>query len=300
MPFDDKDPRASLAAGSSSKAKTPGQYHGTKYVRFYDMEPSEQKNGVKSWYGRGQNMVLEYTEAEAGGELLREGQPDEYVILLPDAEASLKVTTDDETKTIPGYSISVIPPGNSRIEAIGPCRFVRLFSIRSEDLAAKCANAEDYATADVNVAPFEPWPDPPEGFKVRTYSLEVPEEDGRFGRIWRCSTFMVNYFMPTGPRPLDQMSPHAHDDFEQLSLFLGGEYQHHVRWPWVTDMNQWLDDEHETVKSPSMIVTAPPSIHTTNGLAKENNQLIDIFCPPRIDFSEKEGWVLNSEDYPMP
>jgi hypothetical protein len=298
--YDVSDPRASLAPAAPA-ANTATHFCGAEYGKFYETDPQERSANSRTWYVRGQNFIVAYSETESGAIFDRIEQPDEYVVLIPNAETAVEITTRERPEAIPGYSLTFLPRGYSSVKITKGGRIVRLFTTKSKDLAAKCLNAQSYATPHPNIPPFEPWPEPTGGLRLRWYSLDVPPEPGRFGRIFRCTTFMVNYIDPqVGPRDITKLSPHHHDDFEQCSLALEGAFTHHMRWPWTTNMNSWRDDEHTYCGSPSVCVIPPPAIHTSRGMEAGVNQLIDIFSPPRIDFSEKPGWVLNAKDYPMP
>jgi len=294
--YDQSDPRAALASASS--ARVPTAFATASYARFYETPPRDKAAGLSQWYARGQNFLAAYAVADSGRVFERRDQPDEYVVLLPDADMEAEIEVAGERHVLPGNSLAFIPPGASRITLRRAGRLVRLFTTRAEDLAAQCVNAGQYAQPDPNIPPLRDWPAPPGGLRYRAYSLDVPPEPGRFGRIWRCTTFMINYLDPaTEPRDKTKMSPHHHDDFEQGSLVLDGAYTHHLRWPWTPDMTIWKPDEHEYCGAPSLTIIPPPSIHTSR--AEEAGQMVDIFCPPRHDFSAKPGWVLNDADYPQ-
>ena len=298
--YDVSDPRSSLASAAKASAPAASTFTGADYAKFYESKPQDTGPQGRTWYARGQNFIVAYSEAQPGATFERQNQPDEYVVLVPNAGTSVAIRAEQSVESVPGESLAIVPPGRSTVSVPSGGRIVRFFTTRSHDLATKCSNAQSYATPHPNIPPFEPWPAPSAGYRIRVYSLNVPPKPGRFGRIFRCTTFMINYLDPfIGPRDPTKMSPHHHDDFEQCSLCLEGAFTHHLRWPWTTDMTAWRADDHEHCGSPSLAVIPPPSIHTSQATDPGINQLVDIFCPPRIDFSEKPGWVLNADDYPM-
>lgn len=297
--YDKTDPRAALA-GVAKSAPPPATFAAPQYGRFYEQAPQETSSAGQSWYIRGQNFVLCYSEAKAGGTFARTVQDDEYAVILP-GDINIRIVAGDESKDVTGPAVVFVPPGPSTITALSDGRMVRLVTSKAADLVALCPNAASYAEQRPNIPAFSAWPEPVGGYKIRAYSTDVPPEPGRFGRIFRCTTFMVNYLDPQiGPRDITKLSPHHHDDFEQCSLAVDGSFMHHMRWPWTVNLNAWREDEHQHFASPSALVIPPPSIHTSRGLEDGLNQLIDIFSPPRIDFSKQKGWILNADEYPMP
>lgn len=298
--YESHDPRSKLAFGGAKVPVIEG-FAAAGYVKFHDLPPVEQSALCRTWFGRGQNMTVAYSEAQPGAVLARTGQVDEYMLVLPEAGEGAVLEAGAERVEMPGYSIAILPPGDSRVTLRQSGQVIRVFSTRNAGVAALAANASAYARRHPNIPPFTPWPEPPGGYRIRHYSLDVPPQPGRFGRIWRCTTLMINV-LPFEPAPRDttRLSPHHHDDFEQGSLALKGAFTHHIRWPWTANQAHWRDDDHEHCPAPSLAVIPPPAIHTSAATETDGNQLIDIFSPPRFDFSKQPGWVLNADEYPMP
>ncbi|MER7970994.1 MULTISPECIES: hypothetical protein [unclassified Streptomyces] len=301
--YDPTDPRSTLpTAAPRAAVAADAPVAAPWYHEFDDAPATEDASSGATWVVRGQNFLLTLSRLGAGQVLERAAQEHEYAVLLTAPDAHVAVESADGARDVRGRALIVVPPGPSRLTARTGTQVVRLFDHRTADIAALAANAADYAEPHARVAPLVPWPAPADGDRLRVYLPdEVPAEAGRFGRIYRTRSFMVNFLDPTdGPRARNKLSPHHHDDFQQCSLAVAGRFEHHIRTPWTTDMDQWRPDEHREVASPSVAVIPPPTVHTTRACGEGANELIDIFSPPRADFSAREGWVLNAADYPAP
>ena len=282
------DPRSRLKSGGGSGNAL--NFAAAEYVKFHETPAQEATSNANTWYARGQNFVVAYTEAHSGAMLHRENHPDEYALLVSDRNVPVTVTAGGETREVSGHALVIVPPGKSTVTVHALGQIVRVFSAQSPDLNALASNAGAYAHAHPNIPPYQPWPEPPSGYRIRVYDLDVPPQPGRFGRLFRCSTLMINVLpLEPGPRDLTRLSPHHHDDFEQGSLALQGSFTHHIRWPWTANLHDWREDDHEACPAPSLAVIPPPAIHTSAGSDPVMNQLVDIFSPPRADFSKMPG-----------
>jgi hypothetical protein len=303
MAYTATDPRSTLTTATAGPAGDDG-IAAPEFVDFATVPPSEVTElGSRTWFVRAQHVVLAYTVATAGDRLLREADPHEHAVLLPHASSVVRVRVGAAEVALRGPGLVAVPPGDSELEVrTDGTVLVRLLTPSSADAALAAVNAASYAEPHPRVGPGEPWPEPAGGSVLRAYPVgDVERSPDRFGRILRTRSFMVNFLFPhEGPRDPEQLSPHHHDDFEQISLAVSGEFTHHIRTPWTTSRLRWRPDVHETLGSPSVAVIPPPTVHTSEAIGPCTNRLVDIFAPPRRDFSAKPGWVLNADDYPAP
>ncbi|MDG4830395.1 hypothetical protein O7627_13910 [Solwaraspora sp. WMMD1047] len=270
------------------------------YHDFNDRDPDETGELAAHWYAPATNFVVVTSRVDPGARLVTEANPDEHCLILPTGAASVRVTASGDEVTAEENTLVVLPPGDSVIEVLTAGHVHRVFS----SATATYARAKRYAVPvhpAAPVAPLVPWPDPVDGFRLRRYALaELTHLDG-VQRTFRTTNMMIKLAPAKDHRrEPTALSPHQHDDFEQASLVVHGEWIHHVRSPWGKDSTTWRTDEHRRVGSPSVTIIPPPQIHTSQSVGPRLNQLIDIFAPPRVDFSLTPGKVTNADEYPMP
>lgn len=268
---------------------------------YYAQEPQlHQAPGETSWVTRSANVVLVISKVSAGTILSRDNNPDEYMLLLP-ADVRARAQASGQVVQAGPESLTIVPPGQSSIEFLDAGTVTRVFSVRAEDLAALASNKHVYAQGAPAVAPLADWPMPVDGYQLRNYALSEYSDPQIFGRLFRSRNLMINVFeRKTEQRDPRKLSPHSHADFEQISLALEGTFIHHLRTPWGPDSSHWVDDQHLEVHSPSALVIPTALVHTTQATGTGVNWLIDVFGPPRMDFSLQPGVVRNAAEYPMP
>ncbi len=271
----------------------------TTQARHYASPAQQVAPDVHTWLTRGANFVVAVTQARAGSVLSRDTHPDEYMVYLVDAPAVIEA--GGKRIEAKADSLTIVPPGASLITLSASGQVVRVFSTRATDLADAASNAALYADGAPDVAPLKDWPDPVGGFGLRHYQLSEHTKADSNMRIFRSSNLMINIMTPRlVARDVRKLTPHSHADFEQGSLSLAGNWVHHMRYPWTPDMTTWKEDEHIEMGSPSLLVIPPKVIHTSRNVNDGGSALVDVFAPPRMDFSLKPGMVCNAADYPMP
>jgi hypothetical protein len=262
-----------------------------------------ERDGTPCWITRAKNFAVVVWQVKKGSVLERPNTLDESMLLLPPG-VTARIESTGETIDSTGDSLTILPPGASRVEIDAAGVAVRIYSRQASDIIARASNNSVYADEGPEVAPLVLWPEPVGGFRLRHYDLAAHasvDPSPLKMRLFRSTNLMVNVFLPwTSRRDERNLSPHSHDDFEQISLALQGSFIHHIRYPWTEDKTTWRNDEHEAHQSPSVVVIPARAIHTSQDVGNGIARLVDIFGPPRLDFSLRPGFVINADEYPMP
>ena len=268
------------------------------YAHLQGTPAHESEGSASTWWVRAANMITAYSEGEAGSVLERAGNADEYFVWA--LFTPCQVTAGGDTVDVPAGSVVIVPPGDSSIRLTEAGSLWRGFTALNADLLGKAPNSAEYADHPAGVAPVEPWPMPADGYKIRVYRLDDTPAGKPHCYVHRTAMTNFPWPVPTKPRATSAMSPHTHEDFEQVSIIHSGTMVHHMRRAWSRDLSEWLPDEHVVLTTPAIAISKPPDIHTTQAVtAGERVGLIDFFAPVRWDFSNIDGMVVNRGEYPM-
>ncbi|MBN3726706.1 hypothetical protein [Burkholderia sp. Ac-20379] len=286
------------ATPASAYATAPVIPSAPRTLTTFDTTEHVDAQGCPFWVLRTAHFGLVMTRIE-GHALFDVRHVEEAMVVAP---ASLRVTiaAGGERLDSRGDTLFILPPGAGTIEAQGSGHLARI--VGAQDLAAfdHAINAGDYIRAASGVRAFEAWPAPRDGYRLRRYALDAYADPTLPGRAFRCTNLMVNITdVYPGKRDSRKLKPHSHDDFEQITLTYAGRFAHHLRTPWGADSTRWQPDEHLEVGSPAALALPAGLVHTSQAL-EAGCWLVDIFGPPRLDFSLMPGFVRNDGEYPLP
>jgi hypothetical protein len=264
--------------------------------RYYEEAPQLVGKGVRSWITCGANFAIVASQGETGATLSGTSEDEQFVYAL---NGGVIVEAGGASETLGVEDLAILPPGEWTIRFERPGLLVQQVTA-DESLAKQAPNAALYADGAPEVASVEPWPMPVDGYRLRRYStLEAYARGGMVHAFRTRKLMMVPYARFLEPRDETALTPHSHANFEQGSVALEGGWLHHLRVPWTANRRHWRPDLHLQVGSPSTTIIPAGVIHTSQGIEGEGMRLVDVFAPPRMDFSER-GWVDNAADYPMP
>jgi mannose-6-phosphate isomerase-like protein (cupin superfamily) len=265
-----------------------------RFITLSDAAPAGYDNGILTRYMRLQNALIAWSEAHANA-VLRQDEPNELVVVLPDAGAVL--ASGAIRIEAPARSICILPPGPSSITLKTSCRVIRAFAPLPAALAVQATNAPDYKEARPGVKPIGSTMVYTGPSEIRVYEIErFKAVAGKRPPSFQTGAMNVMWIERTDPTDPTKLDPHSHEDFEEGALVVSGEYIEHLRTPWGQNASQWREDEHVTCRPGTLIIVPPTVIHTTEALGPGPHLMLNIFAPARADHI-KSGMVLNAKDY---
>ena len=263
---------------------------------YRQQAPQQEGPDWQRWITRAANFAIVYTEGTAGAEIAQDFVDEQFAYTL---EGGITVSAGGNEAALGPEDLVILPPGACRIAFAQDATLVQVVTAE-EELAKLAGNAATYADGASEVAPVEAWPEPVGGYRLRVYSTLDGYARGGMVHAYRTRKLMiVPYARFLQPRDETQLSPHSHADFEQASVALEGDWLHFLRVPWTANRQHWKPDTTVEIGSPSVTVIPAGVIHTSQSLPGEGMRLVDVFSPPRVDFSLR-GVVDNAADYPMP
>ena len=256
--------------------------------------PASPDKGVAVTRARGANFLVEWLDVTAGATHRVESRA-ETILLLDSLGAGIEAR--GESFESPAHTVCILPAGPVDLKFSASGSAVLL---RTDGFDAGSINAADYAEPHSRVAPLgRPYRrvGGPTVQIIPVDQIKAPADKPRL-RIVQSDTMSISWIEYTGLRDRAKLTPHNHEDFEQGSLALLGDFTHHIRAPWGPNANHWLEDAHLPAPVRSLTMIPPPLIHTTEGQGEDRHVLIDVFAPVRRDFFV-DGWISNGEHYAL-